>query len=125
MKSSNFRKKAILYGILAILCLINVTTLWIFLIIFAGLSALYFWLANKHKNDKNNAIEQAIQDAKEKKKNKKKKLDLFSIEEHRIRKAMLNKQLAAIEADFSDDIFDEDDDSDEDDEDNEDDEDDE
>ena len=79
MKQKNFRKKAILYGIVGLLCLINITKLWIFFLIFAGISALYFWLASRHKNDKNNIIEQAWEDSKEKKKRKKKKLDLFAI----------------------------------------------
>ena len=119
MKQKNFKKKAILYGIIGLLCFVNITKLWIFFLIFAGISALYFWLANRHKNDKNNIIEQAWEDSKEKKKRKKKKLDLFAIREHKIRKAQLNEHLAAIEAEFSNDIFDEYDDG-EDDEDEED-----
>ncbi len=121
MKSSNFRKRGFLYAGLAILCLINVTRLWIFLLIFAALSVLYFWLANKHKNDKNNVIEQAIQNSKEKKKNKKHKLNLFEFEEKKKRKAAYKEYIASVNAEFSNDIFseelDEDDEDEDDDED--------
>lgn len=105
MKSNNFRKKGILYAVLALLCFINITKLWIFLIIFVAISVLYFWLANKHKKDKNNAIEQMLQDSKEKKKNKKKKLDIFEFEEKRKRKAAYKEYIASVKADFSNDIF--------------------
>jgi hypothetical protein len=114
-RQKGYFSRCILYGIIAIICLIGIKTLYIFFFIFGGLSGLYGYLAYKHRNDKPHPLLQNIAKKRDEKKQAKgKPVDGNNVSRKEI-KSQYKKRLAEIEREFdfdyeaeTDDLFNED-----------------
>lgn len=109
-----YKGSIILYGICALLCLLNITTLYPFFLIFVALTAFYVYMYNKHKADAPHPLYTFFKKQKEAKGNEKKVAK--SVEEYKKEfskkelRQLYNARLEQIEKDFDFDYGDDDDD---------------
>ena len=101
-----FKKKScffccVFYGIVAIICLIGIKTLYVFFFIFAALSGLYGYLAYKHRKDQPHPLLQKfINKRNEKRQAKGKPVDGDFISRKQL-KSEYKTRLAEIESEFA------------------------
>lgn len=108
IKKKSYLLSCIFYGIIAVLCLLGIKTLYIFFMIFAALCAFYGYLAYKHRNDKAHPLMQKIMDNRNERKQNKRKSDNDTMKSHKQLKAEYKARLNEIENEFN---FDYDDDT--------------
>lgn len=100
-KKKSYFSLCIFYGVIAILCLIGIKTMFPFFIIFAALSALYGFLAYKHQNDKPHPLMQKIIDKRNAKKKEKGQMVNGVPKTHKQLKAEYKARLSEIENEFA------------------------
>lgn len=111
-KYRKYTRCAILYGVIAILCCIDIMSLYPFVIIFALLCAFNVYFATKYKKQLDNTIarkEQEIYEEMQKNKKSKSKLSLAQRQSKEGRKALRNlyeKRLQTIEDELGEEEFD-------------------
>lgn len=105
MKKKKYLSSAILYGVIALICLIGIKQLYIFFFIFLALCGLNVFFAYKHRDDKPHPIIQELHNRKKKKKEEKKEIK----NNRKQLKVDYKNRLEQIEEDFDFDYGDEDD----------------
>lgn len=100
MKKKSYFTNCIIYGIIALICLVGIKTLYFFFFIFTALSVFYGYLAYKHRNDQPHPLLSKILE----KRNEKKKANGNSVGGTHVSrkelKAQYKSRLAEIEKEF-------------------------
>lgn len=94
----SFKRNAILYGILVLVCFLKITSMYPFALVFAALTAFNAYMAYKHRNDKPHPLV-----AQMKKKHDEKKTEQRDKKEmEKQRKTDYKNRLNAIDEEFDD-----------------------
>lgn len=92
----SFKRNAILYGILVLVCFVKITSMYPFALIFAALTAFNAYMAYKHRNDKPHPL--VAQMKKKHDEKKKEEKDKKAMEKQR--KSDYKNRLEAIDEEF-------------------------